>query len=125
VGVIGSIREWINEGVGRWVVIIVALAAVGLAVWAVVHYTVGDPAGDIIDEGQFMLIRCEACNHSERRRQPYGVKFPVACPACKEVKAVWAQKCGTCQEVFARPSAARYACPKCNAAYYTEQAEDF
>jgi ribosomal protein S27E len=126
VGVIQSAREWMNEGAGRWVSILAAVAAVGVAIVVVSRYSGGTDAEEIIAEGQMMLVRCEACGHVERVRLPYGVAFPVECPSCHEVKAVWVQKCSRCGKVFPRPTGKKsYKCPNpdCNAVYYLEDGE--
>ena len=115
---IRAAREWMNEGAGRWICIASAVVLIAAAGYGIYRHATHSQADSVIAEGRKMRILCEACGHSERARLPFDQTFPMACPKCGEEKAVWAQKCTGCGEVFARPTKESvYQCPKCKAEY--------
>ncbi len=116
-GAISGMRECMNEGTGKWVSIIVAVGLIAVAGFGIYRYATHSEAESVIAEGHKMWIVCEACGHSERARLPLDQQFPMDCPKCGEPKAVGGQKCVRCEEVFARPPASVYQCPKCKAEY--------
>ncbi|HUU23420.1 MAG TPA: hypothetical protein VM389_12890 [Phycisphaerae bacterium] len=122
-GFIAGIREWINEGAGRYVAIgAVAVVVLG-AGWMTYSCFGGGPrAEEVMAEGRPVLVICEACGKSGKTNVGWMDPFPVVCPECKEKQAYEAILCERCNTTFRTPRQPVFRCPKCGAEFITEQA---
>ncbi|KKL56996.1 hypothetical protein LCGC14_2239830 [marine sediment metagenome] len=120
-GLGARLRDWINEGAGRWITMIVAVLVVGGAVAVFVKYSggPGSKARAAAKAGRRSYYVCPACDAKGEMRVPYGVKWPVACPKCKEVKAIAGILCRKCSKIIPAVDKPFFRCPECGATFDT------
>ena len=117
-----GIREWINEGMGKYIVIAIVVVLVGGAGWMVYsRMGRGSRADRVMAKGRPVLVICEKCGESSTITVGWLDPFPVVCPKCTEKQAYEATKCGRCNTIFKTPKHAVFPCPKCGAQFVTEQ----
>ena len=113
-----SIREWMNEGSGRWVTLVgsLVLLAVAVTVWILRSSGSEQRIKAIQDAGKAVPIYCRACKHTEELRLPWNPPMPMACPKCQAVEAVPAFRCVGCRQLIERKHVPVYRC-RCGQVY--------
>ena len=111
-------REWINTKAGAWITSLCALGLIGAAVgiWIVRGSATDRYATEVREKGQDLHVICDACGKTGQAHIPFYPTFPVACPHCKEVKAMPAFECVGCKQIIRRQFVPYYRC-KCGQVY--------
>lgn len=112
----GGFREWLNQGAGKAVTIIVVLALIGVAVWAGIRQYKkrgSSAARRVAQAGQHVLYVCEGCGASGETVVSYSVAWPTECPKCSEPKAYVGFKCRGCKRIIKNTGASLVVCPHC------------
>ena len=82
-GFIARIREWINEGAGRYVAIgVVAVVVLGAGWMAYSRVTGPSRAELVMAKGRPVLVICEKCGKTGTQTVGWLDPFPVVCPHC-------------------------------------------
>jgi len=122
-GILSRIRSWMDEGSGRLIAVVVALAVIIASVgWLAVHGG-GDPVrGEIRKAGRQVPYVCKACGSTGKTRVAWEAAPPWECPECHEVKAAAAFKCVKCRNIIEDPRKPVFKCPKCGYVYDSRDA---
>ncbi|KKL59331.1 hypothetical protein LCGC14_2216420 [marine sediment metagenome] len=113
------LREWINTGIGRIVIIVITLALVaGAAIVATMSVTSPEKdAEETHARGAVTLYLCKACGATGKTHKETEAKFPLECPQCKKRKAVAAFKCFRCEKTIEAVYAPLFRCRHCKYVY--------
>ena len=118
-GVVSRARAWINEGVGRWITVVVTVLAIAGATWGGIHLF--NNAGlsavrKIQARGKRVLYVCRKCGSSGQVRVDYDAKPPVVCPDCGSKEGVPGFRCMGCKRIIPDQQGI-FRCPHCNRLY--------
>ena len=115
-------REWINEGAGRWVTIVVCLVVLAGAVAGSVHLlrthkNRGEQS--VKNAGRRVEVFCRSCRKGGTTRVAFyadEVTWPVECPLCKQQQAYPGIRCRNCGNITERPeNTGVFPCTHCGA----------
>ncbi len=111
-----ALREWINEGAGRWIAVLVGLGAVGGAVAVFLRPTEDERQRRIRAAGATALYVCtnRQCGSRGEMKVPYDATWPRQCPKCQQNTAVHGLRCQRCREITPdQPDAPILVCDRC------------
>jgi hypothetical protein len=113
----GGLRNWINEGAGRLITVLVAVGALAAAAAWAYHVYTGNPSNvqAIMDHGREVLYVCKACRSSGTMRVPYYTEWPQVCPKeeCAKPRAVPGFRCRNCKRMLTGHDVAVVRCGAC------------
>jgi len=114
-GFFSRLREWINEGAGRWVTIVAALAVIGGAAALAYRGRKRSEVEAVLEHGRRVLFVCTnpECGERGEMRVPYYCSWPRACPKCKQKTAVPGFRCQWCGEIIKTQAKPMVRCPHC------------
>ncbi len=114
----GGFREWLNQGAGRAIAIVLALGVAALAGWLIYRGVSTPTTSDqrkALKAGRTVLFVCKnpACGASGKMKVGYGVEWPQVCEKCKQNTAVKGVQCRNCPAIIEETYAPLLQCPKC------------
>jgi len=114
----GGFRAWINEGIGKVVVITVVVLLVcvaGVYGYRKLFRERGSAAARrAYEAGQTVRYVCDKCGDTGKAKFPYDVKWPAKCPKCGEMAAWPGFPCKRCKKMIKNTGAAQIECPYCH-----------
>lgn len=118
-GFFSRMREKINEGPGRFVMIAVTIVViVGAILWWFVRDKKPSEMKTIEGRGVTVLFLCKACGESGQTHVGYREESGFACPKCKKHEAVTAYRCDQCKKLIEYRKESEWKCPNCHKVYH-------
>ena len=112
-------RGWVNEGSGKLVGVLIALAVLGgaVAVWVTRSDSSQAQARRLEQMGFKAFYYCPACKASGQTVLKKGQGFPIPCPQCKKPAVRGVQCAGRCGKIIENVQSSYWACPNCGYIY--------